>query len=317
MPFHFQSEKVHLTYKTWLDMEALKTFMARIGTIRMISIVHEEGDVEEEGATPYEHTHAFVWWTTRPRFKEATCFDIAGIHPNIATRRGMDWAKHIVLKYHLGHKVKRDGKKYFIEPIELMQEGVESWKWDEEQWIRIRDAPTLMDACMDAGITAKGISDVKAIRQQGVKRGFAEIESDCVKEWIETPADLEWNREKQSLVVCAIPFSGKTNWAKAQFEKPFVIEDIDDLKCIPEGCDGLVFDDCEFSKLKLQAQKALADVRVSKTIRARHVNAYKPKLPAIFTTNNLKTLFDFAGDNGAVGVRCNVWEVGSDKMFIE
>ena len=110
--------------------------------------------------------------------------------------------------------------------------------------------------------------------------------------------------------------TGKTNWAVAQFEKAFISEDVDDLKQIPEGSTGLGFDDCEFSKLKLQAQKALSDVRVGKTVRARHTNAFKPKLPAIFCTNNLESLFDFDGDTQAVGNECRIWETGINNMYL-
>jgi len=315
--FIFGSEKVHLTYKTHLDVDKVRAHMAALGDIRMFSHAQEDGDVDESNPTPYAHTHVFVWWKKRVKSTRVKVFDIDEIHPNVQTRRAMDWAKLIVLKYHLGHKTKKDGKKYFIEPVALVQEGVEEWKWAEEAWDRIRDAPSLRDACLDAGIEPKSIGDAKAVRAQGVKRGFAELQDDCDKEWIpiKKTATWEWNPKKESLIVFGHSHTGKTNWAIAQFEKAFVIEDVDDLKNIPEGTTGLVFDDCEFAKLKLQAQKALSDVRVGKTVRARHVNAFKPRLPAIFTTNSLESLFDFDGDTRAVGNRCRIWETGMQNMY--
>ena len=313
--FRFQSEKVHLTFKTHIDMDELIAMGRAKGGLRMLSIAHEEGDVDEDKPTPYEHTHAFFWWKKRLNLNGPKTFDMGDVHPHIQPVRALAQTKTVVLRYHLGHKTKADGKKYFIAPIKIVQEGVEEWKLEETAWQRARDAPSLFDAAMDIGVEIKTLGDIKAVRTAGIKRGFAEVEDDCTKAWIKAPDD--WNPKKRALVVLTTPHCGKTNWAKAQFKKPFVIEDIDDLKHIPEGCDGLVFDDCEFAGLKLMAQKKLADVRVATTVHARHQNAHKPRLPAIFTTNNLSSLFDFAGDNGAVDVRTQVWDRGIENMYID
>lgn len=305
MPFRFQSEKVHLTYKTHLDMNEVKTMLKSKGAVKLYSIVHENGDEEEEAATPYAHTHVFAWWMKRLNLTDERTFDIGDVHPNIKTMRSMKWAEHVCMKYHHGHKVKADGKKYFIAPVLLEQEGVDEWKFNDEVWDAVQAAPSLKDACDYAGVKPKSMSDLKTIRAEGRKRPFEEVEADCDKEWIEPPAN--WDRTKKSLIVAGKPGIGKTNWAVAQFEKPFCLSQVEDLKHIPDGCDGLVFDDMELARMSAQNQKKITDVRRATSVYSRNVNSHKPKLPAIFTTNDLTKCLDMHIDDGAVGVRTMVW----------
>ena len=119
MPFRFQSENPHLTYKTHMNEEHVKTMLESKSTIMIHSFVHEVGDENEDSPTPYAHTHVFVWWNKRLNLTDSRTFDVDDIHPNITTKRGMQWAKGIVTKYHKGHKTKADGKKLptRIEPI--------------------------------------------------------------------------------------------------------------------------------------------------------------------------------------------------------
>lgn len=311
--FRFAATKAHFTYKTHVDMDHLLDLAKQFGKLKMSSIVHEVGDEDEDHPTPYEHTHAFFWWVkpldvTNPRAWDVNGQDGEPIHPNLQNRRSMKWAQTICMKYHLGHKTKANGKKYFIEPIEIRQEGVEEWKMSEEQFEIARNAPTAIDACMELGIDIKSVSDVMVVRRgEKMKRGYMEVEEDCDKPWRAPP--VEWDRKKKSLILKGPPGTGKTNWAAAQFTKPWAVKDIDDLKDMPADVDGLVFDDCEFNKLKDGVQKYIFDVRTGSSIHARHQNAYKPKLPAIFTTNDHYKLCDWDGCDGALKVRAMVWDM--------
>jgi len=319
MAFRFAASKAHFTYKTHIDDDHAFELMKSFGETKMISFVHEDGDADEDHPTPYEHTHIFVWWNkpldvTNPRAWDITGQDGEPIHPNLQNRRSMKWAQTICMKYHLGHKTKQDGKKYFIEPVFLRQEGVEEWKMSEEQYDIARNAPTAIDACIELGIDIKSVGDVMTVRRgERMKRSYMEVEQDCNKKWIDAP--VEWDRTKKSLIVWGAPGLGKTNWAASQFQKPWAVKDIDDLKDMPADVDGLVFDDCEFAKVKDGVQKYLFDVRTGSTIHARHQNAFKPKLPAIFTTNNLSKLCDWDGCDGALKLRALVWDVQSTKMY--
>ena len=52
--FRFQCNKIHLTYKGWLELDQMTLWVNREGfdDFQYWSLVHEEGDVDEEGATP-------------------------------------------------------------------------------------------------------------------------------------------------------------------------------------------------------------------------------------------------------------------------
>jgi hypothetical protein len=307
-------------------MDKLMKLLMTKGIVKLASIVHENGDENENDPTPYAHTHAFVWWEKRLDVTDVRFLDFTVgeevVHPNIQTKRDITWAKGICLKYHLGHKTKSDGKKYYIAPVKLFQEGVDEWKFEHTQWDAIRAAPTFQEACEWAGVTAKSLADVRSIRNKPVKRKFrsirnkpvkrkfSEIESDCTNAWIPAPPD--WDREDKSLLVVGLPGIGKTNWAIAQFEKPFCLTQVEDLKHIPPGCDGLVFDNIEIAKTKAQNQKLLTDVRGAFTIYYRNTKSRKPKLPAIWTTNNVESCMDLESHEDALKQRVMVWHVDSN-----
>jgi len=287
--FDFQSEKAHFTYKTHMDEAVVKTRMKSFGDIKIWSFVHEDGDTDEDTATPYEHTHVFVWWKKRPHTRDARAWDIDEIHPNLTTKRSMKWAKNICMKYHLGHKTKKNGKKYFIEPIFLSQEGCEDWKFEEELITRVMEAPTLKDACIDAGVEVKSVSDCVALRKpEAKKRKFAEIDDECDVTRFKT---MDWDRSK-ALVMKGNAATGKTNWAVNQFKFPVMICDVEDMRNLPAQCDGLVFDEMLFDNCSKKTQVYLTDLKFERTIRMRHCNASIPKgLPRIFCCNEHEFVF--------------------------
>ena len=79
---------------------------------------------------------------------------------------------------------------------------------------------------------------------------------------------------------------GKTAMALAHFEYPHLISNMDDLKHIGLDCDGLVFDDMNFSHLTAEECIALLDMEYERTIKCRYYNAEIPAgLPRVFTSN--------------------------------
>jgi hypothetical protein len=308
--FRFQCNKIHLTYKGWLELDQMTLWVNREGfdDFQYWSLVHEEGDVDEEGATPYKHTHFAAIWAKKQRKQGARLFDVGDIHPNVQTNKGLSWMEGIMTKYHLGHKTKKDGKKYYIEPIRLEQKLPPDWNGDI--WDSIVGAPSLKAAAEIIDVRPKSLADIKLIRTEVHKRKFAEVEYDCDKPWVEPPS--EWDPRKKSLVINGPTSIGKTNWAKNYFQgRGFEITELEDLKCVPEGTEGLIFDDQEYALFKTQTQKMVADCRKGCSIKCRHSNPWKPHLPAIFTTNNKDTLFDLSDD--AICARIHIWEV--EKMF--
>lgn len=314
--WRFQGSKMHLTYKTHLSAFDCKLLMQSFGDVKVWSFVHEIGSEDEDTPTPYEHTHVFVWWRKRLDITDVRAFDMGTeedpIHPNMKFCKSIKWAKHVTMKYHLGHKTTKDGKKYFKEPVMLIQDGVDEWKFEADMWTAVQNAPTLQEACEFMGAQGKSIADCKAIRNECRKRKYDSVRKSCVKPWI--PCEIDWNKEDYSLVIIGDSMAGKTNWAKAQFERPFVITQLEDLKDIPPGCDGLVWDDMDCQKYSIQNQKMITDCREATSIWSRNKNSRKPQLPQIFTANKLP--FDIVSDDGAVGNRIQIWRK-KGKMYIE
>ena len=310
---HVQNEKAHFTYKTHLDLQKLKDLMLTFGELKLFSFVHEKGDVDEDVATPYEHTHVFVWWKKGLNITDSRVWDINEIHPSITTKRSVVWAQHVCTVDHRGHKVKANGTKYFIEPTFIHQEGVEECNFETSLMSAVVTAPTLSEACEYGGITPKRAVNISSRRRDQARRSFAEVENDCTKPWIPPPED--WDPRKQTLVLHGPPNIGKTNWAIAQFKFPFECTNLEDLKDIPVGCDGIVFDNIDVKCLPMNTQKMVTDVRKACTIPVRRSNVFKPHLPAIWSTNELDQCFNLEGPESAVRTRVYAWKV--DKMFIE
>lgn len=285
--FHFQATKAHLTYKTFIKKEDfLKIVPAE--SLKILSFVHEIGEEKEEDPTPYEHTHVFVWWKKKFSTRDCRFWDIDGIHPNVAVRRSIAWAKHLCTKYHRGHKTGKDGKKYHKEPEMLYQTGVEEWKFEEELIDTITAAPTLRDAMLLTDIMPKSVSDLKLLRNEK-KRKATEMEEGVD---LDKFVKIDWDRSK-ALLLQGPPGIGKTNWALAQFERPQLICDIDDLKELPPDCDGLVFDEMIFFRHAKQTQTYLCDMHFERTVRCRSTNARIPaKTPRIFCHNFGEEVFD-------------------------
>lgn len=287
MATQFQAVKAHFTYKTHIDLVKIETLMRTFGDIKIWSIVHEVGDKDEDNPTPYEHTHIFVWWTQKIYSNDLHAFDIGGIHPHWKTDKGLKWAHLLCTKYHKGHKIKANGKKFFVEPILLQQKGVDEWEFEKELIDTIIDAPDLKSACFEVGINPKTKKDVKLLHKDK-KRKFTEIDNECDKSRFKK---IEWDRSK-ALIVRGNTGTGKTNWALSQFEQPMLVCDLDDLRNLPQECDGLVFDDMSFDNSSKNQQVCLTDMAFERSIRTRHTNAKIPKgLPRIFCCNENEYAF--------------------------
>jgi len=290
MTFRFHKKTIHLTYKGFAPEDEVRAMAESFGTIKRWSFVHENGDTDEENPTPYEHTHVAIAWEKNIDTTNVKAFDMGQVHPNIAPGGGMKWFRNLCMKYHRGHKTKKDGKKYFIEPVFINQEFIDDWRWEDDQWDLCVGAPSLQDACLELGIVPKSISDVKLIRSQSKKRKAAEMEDGLDAADFKT---IEWDRKK-ALVFRGTAGIGKTNWAVSQFKSPIIVTDIEDLRNLPVECDGLVFDEMLFDwpGIKKITQINVCDMAFERTIRMRHTNAKIPKgMPRIFCCNEHEHTF--------------------------
>ena len=324
--FRCQGDKAHLTFKTHVDKDVMHALILSFGPMKIYSFVHEVGDEDEEGYPedhegPYEHTHVFVQWKERLDIANARAWDVGDIHPHLQASKGMMWAKGICMKYHLGHKTKADGKKYFIKPVLLIQEGVREWKWECDMFEICLSAPTLIEACIALDMVPKSIGDINLIRKQGKKKDFACPEPKCLSQLMK-PRDeiiaLGWDPEEQVLILRGSGGRGKTNWALSQGRKAHLISNIDDLKKICDDCDLLVFDEMKFGAGKLLQDKngmiTLTDHKFSRSIYARNQNATVPVVKRIFCINEFESVF---GDDPFLGghysVQRRIFEFDTDK----
>lgn len=263
MACRLHCSKVHLTYKTHLPVDDYFAWLPSKGNYKMISFVHEVGDADEDCPTPYEHTHVFLWHKKTFDTTDPIYFDFNGVHPNIKNERSIKWAHAIVSRYHLGHKTKAGGKKYYKEPVLLQQEGVQEWKMDEDSWDIAENAATIEDACLELGIGCKSTM----VRAKSNKRGFDEMEDGVTKDMFKP---IEWDKTKV-LILRGPSGCGKTNWAIAQFEKVFKIETIGELKNLPPDTQCILFDGVNLSSMKDKSYlKNITDYKQPRTIKARY-----------------------------------------------
>lgn len=219
MPFRFRGNKVHLTYKTHVDFEVIKALMRGKRETKLFSIVHEVGDEHENCPNPYEHTHVFWFWKKDFDSVNERCFDVPNpasaegesdvIHPHIQGNKGIQWAKGIVMDYHKGNKTKRDGKKYFIEPVKLEQEGCDEWHFEKDLFATIQAAPSLEEACLAVDIEPRSVGDVRMI--MAAKKRKVMNPRLYYGPYMFNP---KWDAESKTLVVVGEPGVGKTQWAR-------------------------------------------------------------------------------------------------------
>jgi hypothetical protein len=175
----------------------------------------------------------------------------------------------------------------------------------------VAECKTLKEAAEICEFRPKTLSDFKAIMGSGKKRKFSKVEFDCDKEFICAPED--WDPKKKTLIIWGDSGAGKSNWVRNYFGTGcYEVAEVEDLKDIPEDAAGILYDDQEYAKLKLQTQKSITDCRGGRSIKMRNVNGYKPHLPAIMTCNDLDTCVDLRCD--AIVTRTYIWDVRGKKM---
>lgn len=312
MPFRFQGTQMHLTFKDHIPIVDIKARLTAIGwAYKTLSIVHEVGLVGEEDEMPYEHTHVFVILRKKADITNPRFFDIEGRHPNIKHRRGMDWAITVVCSYHKGHKHKKNGKPYFEEPVMLHQEGCEEHMLQFDLLDAVIAAPSLLEALKVGGCKLKSVNDYSILRREARKRKPTQVEDGADKKRCRK---VGWNRDL-ALVLEGPPNTGKTVWALSQFEHPSLICKLDQLRDLPEQCDGLVFDEMLFGSKSKAFQIDILCTKYERSIEARYTNYSIPKgMPRIFCINENENVFDF--NHGAIARRLVHYDMAEDeKMY--
>jgi len=301
--FRHQYKACHLTYKTHLTQDTCMDISQRLTggkcQLQRYSFVHELGDENEDKPTPYEHTHIFLEFTKCCDKTGTTLLDVAdpddplqgeSIHPHIDSVRSAIHKSHIVLKYHKGHKTKKDGTKYYIEPVWLLQYNCDEYEVQQATWLAAAAAPSLMEGCIMLNIMPRGCADVALIQKD--YRAQQQAAAPTGPEAICSGSDFATfdgvlDDPAYSLIVCGNSGTGKTNWALGQSRHAHLVTSVEDLRAgLPDGCDLIVFDDMDFSRLDKQDQLFLLDTAFPRTIKARYSNF---KLPNIVHVNGKPT----------------------------
>lgn len=79
--------------------------------------------------------------------------------------------------------------------------------------------------------------------------------------------------------------TGKTQWAKAHFEKPLLVSSVDGLKDFDDH-DGIIFDDMDFSHWPREAMIHLCDYEEDRPIHCRYKDFIKPAGTRVVVTTN-------------------------------
>jgi len=100
-PFRISSKRIHLTYKSHIDIDEL---ILHINSLSETYKVFEYSGCQEVGKTDYSHTHLGIEFDNRPDIKSSRFFDFDDIHPNIKKIASKEhWIN--VLKYHMKQPV--------------------------------------------------------------------------------------------------------------------------------------------------------------------------------------------------------------------
>lgn len=138
----------------------------------------------------------------------------------------------------------------------------------------------------------------KRLKQQTV------VKHDFTYKW---PFITDWSKTH---VIMGESGVGKTQFAKAHFENPFIISHIDMLLDYdPALYDGIVFDDLSVAHLPRNSQIHICDIDEPRSIHCRYACATIPaNTRKIFTCN--PGFFPFEEDDSAINRRVTVTEVG-------
>ena len=229
---------VHITYKGHIDHGLILGLLAQHGQLLWHSVVHELGHantMDGDDTAQYAHTHAACNWERRPNIRRATVWDTTvdgeTVHPHIQNIRDMAHATTIYEVYH---------RK---EPV-LLSQSERGPHTAVSLGQRIKDAPSLLEACTVAGIEFKTCSDLVAIRNDKTRQ------PDCPKKWEGGEWQLDLVVDNSTMFIWGPSGVGKTQWAIHCCTNPLLVSEFDQLKSFDsERHDAIIFDDTNFSKL--------------------------------------------------------------------
>lgn len=307
MSFRLTATKYHVTWKSFVAFDKVKELFDKVGKVVALSIVHEVGQLREQDAMAYEHTHAAVLFAKKLDCADVKIWDDGDIHPHVKNRRSMPWIKYLFEVYHQGHKVDKQGKKYFIAPVAIEQITPPNWNPTSLTIAAVVDAATAVDAFDIADVGIKSIGDVITVRRECAKsrKHKHDFDDACTGTFVKKPKGMvDWDKSK-ALILVGDSGCGKTSWACQQFKNPIMIGELIELKKFNwDGVDGLVLDEADFVNYKRKTQIFMTDTKYRRVIKVEDGQIVIPKgMPRIFCNNQVcfKELPE-------IKRRCQVWD---------
>ena len=310
--FRFRQKGAHLTYAGHLEYAELAGHIQEKfhnQEYKWHSLVWESSDKE----TAYDHTHFAFEFIEKLDSTNSRIFDFT---PNMAAgTTGIAIHPHIQLFTNDSHKYQIYEQYHLKAPIEgSLNQSTTSPRPTTTLLERIRNAPTLYDACQEAGVDIDSVSGVKAIREdKGRTPNFDHNHPDSA--WVTRP-----------ITRCSYWWGpsglGKTEFAVHQFKNPLLVTELDDLRNFdPTEHDGIVFDDMQFSYPEWTTQKLihLTDWDQTRTIKCRYTNAIIPKHTRKVFTSNMPISETFQVGDPAGAIRRRItdnWHI-TEKTWID
>ena len=233
-----------------------------------------------------EHFHVYVHYDVKidvKNWRKTTIFDLEGqdqrvLHPEVQKVGGTPGDRHRVIKYGMKYG---DYDQDLLEPLE----EDEPEKEDKESWAKELNEATSVRAGMK--MLMESHAEIYYSMGARIEPMLAARLGDTSEKLFEiTDFNMEKLELDQPIVLHGVSGAGKTEFAVAHFQKPHIVRRRDDLKKISFNCDGLVFDDMDFSDWKPEEVIALLNWTKERSISARYSDAQIPAMIGmIFTTN--------------------------------
>ena len=256
--FRWRSTAYHLTYAGHIPRDVLLALLTTLSSIPIVgwSIVHETSDAEAQ----YDHTHLAWLWKRAVNLSGAQLMDIRYngvlIHPNIVTKRSLQWVQRIFTLYHHGHK---EGSDKVVPPVAgPWQELPQSFDWTEFISTEVSNAPDLLAGVHIAGVAVRSVSDVLLLQTHKRPAPFEHNYTHDQFRPISLPPSF--GSSMGTLQIYGDVNLGKTEWACAQFDNPCYTTSRQGLKDFkPHFHDGIVIDKMVFDDWTVTDCEALTD----------------------------------------------------------
>lgn len=139
----------------------------------------------------------------------------------------------------------------------------------------------------------------KALQKKKFKKKFElnEFKWDPITEW------------RATVILWGKPGIGKTQFARAHFDNPLIVNHLDRLKELSDEHDGIIFDDMSFTHIPREAQIHLVDNEDEKEIHLRYENAIIPEGTKKIMITNVENGEIVDLEDEAIKQRCRVVHV--------